>query len=62
MKDCYCHTCDKKFNHLGISAHRAAHRNRNENCIITYSDGTKKFHSFQKCSEGGSEHESLGCL
>lgn len=39
FKDCYCFTCDKHYHHLGIASHRAAHRNRQENCTIMYSDG-----------------------
>ncbi len=38
-KSCYCHTCDKSFNYLGIARHRAAHRDRKEDCKITYTNG-----------------------
>jgi hypothetical protein len=44
--NCYCHTCQKVFKPLGIAAHRAAHRRRNENCKITYSDGKTEFHKY----------------
>ena len=38
-KNCYCHTCKKRFHYLGINSHRAAHRRRKEKCIITYTEG-----------------------
>lgn len=38
-KTCYCHTCDKPFHWLGINRHRAMHRDKKENCKITYSKG-----------------------
>lgn len=38
-KECYCHTCDKWFHYLGITMHRAGHRNRNEDCTITFTHG-----------------------
>lgn len=46
--DCYCRTCDRPFHHLGIASHRAAHRNRKENCVIEYSDGQEIAHWFSK--------------
>ncbi len=50
--DCYCATCDRWFHRLGIMSHRAAHRRRNEDCRIEYSDGRIGRHhfSFQKSS------------
>jgi hypothetical protein len=39
MKDCYCHTCNKSFHHLGIARHRAKHRDKKEYCKITFSGG-----------------------
>lgn len=38
-KDCYCHTCKKDFHYLGITRHRAAHRDRFEDCTITFTYG-----------------------
>ena len=38
-KFCYCETCRKSFHSLGIARHRAMHRDRKEDCEITYSDG-----------------------
>lgn len=46
IRDCYCHTCDKSFHHLGIASHRAKHRRRQENCKITYSNGKTFIHYF----------------
>lgn len=44
--DCYCHTCRRWFHHLGIASHRAFHRNRNQDCKITYSDNRTFTHEF----------------
>ena len=38
-KETYCHTCNKWFHYLGIAKHRSGHRNRNENCKITMTNG-----------------------
>lgn len=38
-KNCYCHTCNKYFHYLGINRHRAMHREKKENCRITYTYG-----------------------
>ena len=35
-KNCTCHTCDKDFHYLGITRHRAMHRDRKEDCEITF--------------------------
>ena len=45
-KSCYCHTRRKHFNPLGIMRHRAMHRNKGENCEITYTNGDRIFHKF----------------
>ncbi|MDY6079700.1 MAG: hypothetical protein SPI61_03140 [Ezakiella sp.] len=50
-KDCYCETCDKYFHHLGIARHRAMHRDRKENCVISYSDYSTVLHKFKKGAE-----------
>jgi hypothetical protein len=44
--DCYCHTCERDIHHLGIMSHRAAHRRKNEVCVIEYSDGRTIKHDF----------------
>lgn len=38
-KTCYCHTCEREFHSLGIARHRAAHRDRHEDCDVSLSDG-----------------------
>ncbi len=38
-KNCYCHTCQKEFHHLGIMNHRKAHRVRKEDCRISFTHG-----------------------
>ena len=41
---CRCHTCERDFHSLGIARHRAMHRDRQEDCTITFSAGdTYKF-------------------
>lgn len=47
-KDCYCHACNKEFNSLGISRHRAMHRDKKEDCKITYKNGETINHTFNK--------------
>lgn len=47
-KDCYCHTCDKEFNSFGIARHRAMHRDKKEDCKITYKNGETINHRFNK--------------
>jgi hypothetical protein len=46
IQDCYCHTCGIYYNHIGIARHRAAHRDRDENCEITYSTGLTYEHKY----------------
>ena len=46
--DCWCNTCGRAFHHLGIAGHRAAHRNRREDCEIEYNDGRVVTHEFSK--------------
>jgi len=48
IKKCYCHTCDKNIHYLGIARHRAAHRNRREDCKITFSSGNTWTYKFSK--------------
>jgi len=38
-KNCYCHTCNKYFHYLGIARHRAKHRDKKEDCKITFTNG-----------------------
>jgi len=39
----YCHTCDKPFQSLGIARHRAMHRDKREDCVISLLNGTFKY-------------------
>lgn len=34
---CYYHTCKKEYHPLGIARHHAMHRDRRENCMMTFS-------------------------
>lgn len=47
-KDCHCHTCAKDFHSLGIMSHRAGHRNRNEDCKITFTYGNTVTYNFSQ--------------
>jgi hypothetical protein len=47
-KDCYCHTCKRDFHYLGISRHRAMHRDKKEDCVISYTNGDRYRHEFSK--------------
>ena len=47
-KDCFCHTCDREFHHLGIARHRAKHRDKHENCTIQFSTGQTIKYTFEK--------------
>ncbi len=38
-KNCYCHTCKKYYHWLGITRHRASHRDKKEDCTITFTHG-----------------------
>lgn len=48
MKTCYCHTCKKPFHYRGINRHRAMHRNKAEDCKITYTYGNTITFKFSK--------------
>lgn len=50
-KDCRCHTCAKDFHALGITRHRAMHRDRHELCRITYTHGDTYTHDYRKPRE-----------
>lgn len=45
-KNCYCHTCMRSFHYLGITRHRSMHRDKKENCTITYTDGKTYEHKY----------------
>jgi len=47
-KTCFCHTCKKEFHYRGINRHRAMHRDKNEDCKITYSNGDTYYFKFSK--------------
>lgn len=47
-KNCYCHTCKKDYHYLGITRHRAMHRNKKQNCEITYTNGDTYEHNYEK--------------
>ncbi len=45
-KNCFCHTCNKDFHYLGITRHRAMHRDKREYCEITYTGGKTYIHDY----------------
>ncbi len=47
FKTCRCNTCKRNFHYLGIARHRAMHRDKKENCTITYSTGDTYEHSYR---------------
>ena len=47
-KNCTCHTCKKDFHYLGITRHRAMHRDKKENCRITYTYGDTYEHNYSE--------------
>lgn len=52
-KNCYCHNCETSFHYLGIASHRAGHRRRHEDCVITFTDGTTKMWKYSRRDEKG---------
>jgi hypothetical protein len=44
--DCYCHTCERDFDSMGIARHRAMHRDKKEDCKITFTKGDTWFYDF----------------
>ena len=50
-KDCRCHTCKRDIHHLGIMRHRAMHRDRGEDCKITFSTGETYRYAYGSDSE-----------
>lgn len=47
-KNCYCWTCAKDFHYLGINRHVAMHRDRREDCKVTYTYGDTHTYHFSK--------------
>lgn len=45
---CYCHTCDRYFHYLGIARHRAMHRDKREDCKITFTHGDTYTYRYSK--------------
>lgn len=46
-KNCYCHTCEKWFHYLGITRHRAWHRDIKTPCKITFTHGDTYFYNYR---------------
>lgn len=57
-KYCYCQTCKRLIHYLGITRHRAMHRDKREDCVITFTTGkTEKYNFSGKKTYKGVEHE-----
>lgn len=44
----YCHTCKKRMHPMGIARHRAMHRERREDCTITFTGGKTYTYEYSK--------------
>ena len=63
FKKTYCHTCKKDFHYLGINRHRAMHRDKKENCQITYTHGDTYTFTFEKITDpAGGERGKINLL
>ncbi len=47
FKNCFCTTCQKAFHYLGIARHRTMHKEKQEKCKITYTNGDTYTHDYQ---------------
>lgn len=47
-KGCYCHTCRRSILSLGIARHRAMHKDKREDCVITFSTGETRSYRYSK--------------
>ena len=47
-KSCYCHNCESSFHYRGIASHRAMHRRRHEDCVITFTDDKTKMWKYMR--------------
>ena len=48
---CYCHTCRRWFDPLGIASHRAMHRRKREDCTIMFTAGDTYTWKYSELSE-----------
>ena len=48
QKNCYCHTCKKSFHYLGITRHRKMHKEKKQDCTITFTYGDKYTWNYSK--------------
>lgn len=51
LKETTCHTCKKDFHYLGIMRHRAMHRDKKEDCRITYTNGDTYTHQYSSTKD-----------
>lgn len=56
-KSTKCHTCDKRFNFMGISKHRSMHRSKMEDCVITFTNGETFKYSYRKKADDDMVYE-----
>ena len=48
FKNCFCYTCNKAFHYLGITRHRAAHRDKREDCKIQFTHGDTYIYKYSE--------------
>jgi len=53
MKTCYCRTCGQAYHYLGITRHRAMHRDKKETCEIRYTHGNVEVHPYGERKKNG---------
>jgi len=50
-KRCFCYTCGRYFNYMGIARHRSMHRDKKEDCKIRYTNGDVFLYAFSDRKE-----------
>ena len=45
---CSCWNCERAFTRISIASHRAMHRRKKQDCIISYTNGDTYFYEFSK--------------
>lgn len=51
-RNCRCHTCRCDFHYLGIARHVAMHRDRKQDCTVTYTYGDTHVYKFSESRRG----------
>ena len=59
MNICYCHTCKKDFQSNGIARHRAMHRDKKQDCKITFTHGDTYSWKFSESNLNKNNEQTL---